>query len=747
MFIATGLPRRFFARRSALRAALVLAGAFAVSGAEAELLAQTDGPSAAYAFSEASGDVAADSSSGAIAPALVSGAARTNGKFGTGLQLDGVDDLVQLPLTDSLSFSNGFTFEAWIAPSELGRDRSLWWTPNAMVTLRADGTIVPVALLTSGQVGFVSDATLRIGAWSHVAVTYDGSLLRLYIDGVDAGSRIASGTLAPSPLEAGVVGGASAFAGRIDELRFYRRALSQNEIQCDEATPLDTTLPLELTARAPQPNAVGVTQASVTATFSRAIDTRTLTASTLVLLDSNNLAVPAAISYDAAKHAATLTATSPLAPLSTYTVRVAGGSLGIHDALGVELAADAAWTFRTAAPSSAPSAFFNFSEAAGTTAIDRSGNGNDASLLNGAAWAAGRIGGGLRLDGADDAVQLPNSQTLAFTSAFTMEAWLAPSVFDRERYFWWTPSAMVTLRADGTIVPVAVLTGGQVGFVSSWSVPVAFWSHVAVTYDGTALRLFINGIDAGSRPASGTLLPSSPPQAALIGGGSGFAGLLDEVRFYRRALSPAEIAADMTVAPQPVSAFTITAVSPADGALLEAGSKIFATFNRAADPATVTTATMQLRDAANQIVAASVAYDSATNTATLTPAGALAAGATYVVRVAGGSAGVKASGGGELAADVQWSFHTPAAAPPPSVAPHISSVDIVWTWLGQVMVVNGSNFGARQGTSTVTINGVPATVLSWCSDTILAFPPRGVTTGPVVVKVDGKASNTIVVKK
>jgi len=374
---------------------------------------------------------------------------------------------------------------------------------------------------------------------------------------------------------------------------------------------------------------VGVIQLPVTATFSRAIDTRTLTSSTLMLLDASNLAVPAAIGYDAAKRTATLTPTLPLAPLSTYTVRVAGGSLGIHDAQGVPLAADAAWTFRTAASASAPSAYFNFSEAAGTTAIDRSGNGNDAALLNGAAWTAGRIGGGLRFDGVDDAMQLPNSQTLAFSGAFTVEAWIAPATFDRERFFWWTPSAMMTLRADGTVVPVAVLTGGQVGFVSNWSVAAGVWSHVAITYDGATLRLYINGMDAGSRPASGTLIPSSPPQAALIGGSSGFAGLLDEVKFYRRSLSPAEISADMAV------------------------------------------------------------------------------------------------------------------PPPSSPAPRIDAVDIIWTWLGPVVVVDGSNFGARQGTSTITINGIPATVLSWCSDTILALVPRSVTSGPVVVKVDGKTSNTV----
>jgi hypothetical protein len=262
-----------------------------------------------------------------------------------------------------------------------------------------------------------------------------------------------------------------------------------------------------------------------------------------------------------------------------------------------------------------------------------------------------------------------------------------------------------------------------------------------MTYDGSMLRLYINGMDAGSRPAAGSLVPASPPQTGVLGGSAAFAGSIDEVRLFRRALSAEEIAADSIVPPEPVAPFGVTAFTPADLSTYVAGSRISATFNRAADAASITTATVQLRDGANQIVAASVAYDSATNTVTLTPASPLAPGTTFVVRLVGGSGGVKGSGGGELPANVQWSFRTAAAVPPPSTAPHISSVDIVSSWLGQAMLVTGSNFGQRQGSSTVTINGTSAYVVAWCSDVILAILPRGVSAGPVVVKVDGRTSN------
>src|SRR5262249_38964925 len=73
------------------------------------------------------------------------------------------------------------------------------------------------------------------------------------------------------------------------------------------------------------------------------------------------------------------------------------------------------------------------------------------------------------------------------------------------------------------------------------------WTHLAETYDGTALRLYVNGAPAGTQALSGSLLTSANP--LQIGGdsifGQYFAGLIDEVRVYNVALSAAQIQADM----------------------------------------------------------------------------------------------------------------------------------------------------------------------------------------------------------
>ena len=70
--------------------------------------------------------------------------------------------------------------------------------------------------------------------------------------------------------------------------------------------------------------------------------------------------------------------------------------------------------------------------------------------------------------------------------------------------------------------------------------PVNAWTHVALTYDGATLRLYVNGVQVASQPQAGSIeTPSTPLR---IGGnvpyGQFFQGLIDEVRVYNRALTP-----------------------------------------------------------------------------------------------------------------------------------------------------------------------------------------------------------------
>ena len=78
-----------------------------------------------------------------------------------------------------------------------------------------------------------------------------------------------------------------------------------------------------------------------------------------------------------------------------------------------------------------------------------------------------------------------------------------------------------------------------------------------------------------------------------------------------------------------------------------------------------------------------------------------------------------------------------------TVTPQISGVTPGSGVVGTSVTVSGNNFGASQGTSTLTFNGVSATPTSWANTSITAPVPAGATTGPVVVNVGGVASGSV----
>ena len=92
------------------------------------------------------------------------------------------------------------------------------------------------------------------------------------------------------------------------------------------------------------------------------------------------------------------------------------------------------------------------------------------------------------------------------------------------------------------------------------------WSHLALTYDGATLRLYVNGTQVSSQARTGAIATST--NQLQIGGdslyGQNFSGLIDEVRVYNRALAASEIQSDMNT---PISASTDTTPPSAPGTL------------------------------------------------------------------------------------------------------------------------------------------------------------------------------------
>ncbi len=201
-------------------------------------------------------------------------------------------------------------------------------------------------------------------------------------------------------------------------------------------------------------------------------------------------------------------------------------------------------------------AAYGFEELSGTQVIDASGYGNHGTISGATRVTTTQFGNVLRFNGSSNWVTINDSASLDLASGMTIEAWVYPTAISGWRTVTMkeqTSSASYWLYAnDDTSRPANVVNvGGTVWQLSAGSqLPINTWSHLASTYDGATQKLYLNGVLAGSRAQTGAIALSSG--ALRIGGnsvwGEYFAGYIDELRVYNRALTQAEISSDFTTA-------------------------------------------------------------------------------------------------------------------------------------------------------------------------------------------------------
>ena len=217
-------------------------------------------PVAAYSFDENSGTIVNDDTGNGNTGAISDPTWTTSARSGSALAFSGSN---WVTVNDSASLdvsSNGLTIEAWVYPTEFPMDWATIITKEApdnmayaLLLYAESGMIRPeMYVRTPASVlrGVQGQYGVPLNTWTHIAGTYDGLNVQLYVNGYVnrdqlAGAPAAFGSIVTSaePLR---IGGNSVwgeyFTGTIDELRIYNRALAQNEIQSDMAKPLTLLL-------------------------------------------------------------------------------------------------------------------------------------------------------------------------------------------------------------------------------------------------------------------------------------------------------------------------------------------------------------------------------------------------------------------------------------------------------------------------------------------------------------------------
>jgi hypothetical protein len=197
-----------------------------------------------YEFNEASGNSAADASGGGKTAAVAGAAAFVPGKVGNAVDFNAAGQYVSLP-AGLLSTTREFTVATWVRLDTIGTwsrlfDFGTGTTINMFFTPRSDAGTARFAITTGGsakQERINAPAPLPVGAWTHVAVTISGGTGILYINRAEV-ARTSGMMLTPASLgntTQNWIGRSQYTAdpyldGKVDDLRFYSRALSAAEL-------------------------------------------------------------------------------------------------------------------------------------------------------------------------------------------------------------------------------------------------------------------------------------------------------------------------------------------------------------------------------------------------------------------------------------------------------------------------------------------------------------------------------------
>ncbi len=566
-----------------------------------------------WPLDDGTGSTATDKSGNGNTGSLISSPAWVPGKFGDALQF-GTANWVEVADNAALQFTGGFSICAWAylaqAPSQLlevivrkatgGTSNSAnydWW-------IQVLGNLaIQYGLCDSGNSQHTyspGSNTAPLNGWHHLAMTYDGATITLYLDGVQLDQHALAVTVRVSAGYKVIFGDGVNHAqnSTVDDPRAYDRVLTAQEVLTLATSPPITVAPrtdFNLLSITTNGGAEGVAS-----TFNLEIEDSGQVLLGKILLDTpvdiwagrsgeyvkffsgrvtgNKTTVPALgrLVYEVAGFDWTQRLTRRIGNFSRFQKKQSDGvtvdstdqTTELGNLVKLVLTDKSAYPtqqqtvfqyegieYHTVGPGRANLVLYlPLDEGSGTTPGDVSGNGNNATATGSPTWASGQnslFGHALTFDGSTNYLTVQDAATLDIPGPFTIAAWV---------YVIATPGSVTSIVIKGLAdnnrnyalqvtnagaFRVSFGTGSAFRYVDATTgYSTGAWHHVVGVYDMVNLSLYVDGILVAQGSYSD--VPVANNTALGIGAEGSGAGKLnatiDDVKVINRAMSDGDVA-------------------------------------------------------------------------------------------------------------------------------------------------------------------------------------------------------------
>lgn len=469
---------------------------------------------------------------------------------GGSLSLDGQDDYATLsnrPSQDLNLDSGELTIETWLK-HDGGSDEDATIVRNGngwRLRFAGSGEERPVYFQISGS-GFdslTSNGGIHANEWTHLAATYDGNEMKIFINGeLDASRNEDSGVSGSSqPVRLGTSAGADSnfFSGQMDEVRLWSTAREATQIENNYTAELDgNEAGLNGYWRFDSPGeSVARGSGQLKGTFELAEGA--------ALVDNGTFPVPARVYARGDDGTATI----------TWNERVSGEAdqLNLYRSSGEsrtdrQQIAQVSPTTDTYTDNNVSNGETYYYE---LTSIDSQGQESDYSIPATAVISQNPPGKAFDFAVEQDSFGTVTARPSLFLQdqTMTVEAWIRfnESADNRPGIIRRGNGWRMELLGSGSDRSAAFRYSGS-GFdeiSSSQGLTAGEWTHVAVTYDGNELAMYINGELDSSRSDDGGIGNGGVADIRIGADNSGnsnfYAGQLDEVRVWDTTRSPEQI--------------------------------------------------------------------------------------------------------------------------------------------------------------------------------------------------------------